>query len=215
MVLTLYIENSSTGRVLEPDPDNPARIWRIGRNTRECQICPSQDIPATRRLLISSEHARLRYEEDSGTWQVYDTSTNGTWVRDKPKSAEEFDSGRWIKDGSSWWRRLPQRENSAPHWYTIQDGDSIWFGVIEFVIYFVYGVNEDTVEVQLSDEDTVGKPAEAIAAPQPASSGPWYAEIILLVLNGPANFPSWLWWIMLLLAALLFAMFYAWVRYGT
>jgi hypothetical protein len=109
------------------------------------------------------------------------------------------------------------------YWTNIHDDDVFTFGFGNEGFRATTAIDETLQEDCMIDEtptvnETINAAIaqhtaalqEAEAAAKKSSDRPWYAELVLLVLNGPEGFPNWLWWLFLLASVLLYVI----LKYG-
>lgn len=144
--LALYFPDSGKPRILETEGHESSFVWVIGRHP-DCEIV-FRDNPR-----ISRHHARIRFEEEAGMWQVIDSqSTNGTWL-----NGESLPPGVWTN---------------------IVEGDEIWFGAKSCRIICSY---DTSGTITPKDDTPTGAGVPPIVSAPPPTIDNWAQAVVALL----------------------------------
>lgn len=184
--LALWFEKSDHARILNTEEVSPGETWKIGRGSG-----PPLTTICFHDQYVSVHHARIRFDEELGLWQVVDTnSKNGTYITGK---------------------KIP-----AGQWMTLRDGDKIDMGHSWVIVSYdpddtlngyktlaPDGSEDDEEKTVMKLPGVPGIPSVPLplpAPPLPRPSATTWVELAAIVLTGPSGFPSWAWWLCLLAA---------------
>lgn len=186
--LNIYIGNADKPTTIDSDHYALGKEWVVGRRPVHGDRTGIY-FSGRNANLVSTRHALLRFTSypDGGgeiieTWEICHVGrTNPTFY-----GSMGFNSAL------------------TPHdWQPIQDGDRFIFAHPDNTLIFRL-FSEDTTEILKEDEedpptaDLAPTPAPALP---PATPRPWYAELIVLVLNGPKDLWNSIWWAFLAILA--------------